>query len=127
MADSGLIPICAAQALLERGDGVRFPVRVGDAPATGFVVRVDGRAVGYLNRCAHVALELDWNPGRFFDAEGRLLLCATHGAAYAPESGRCVGGPCAGRGGLRAITVVERDGRIWWRPDAEIRAPHPTG
>ncbi len=125
MASARLIPICDASALAERGDGVRFAVRVGQRAATGFVVRFGGRVFAYLNRCAHVALELDWNEGRFFDADGLVLLCATHGAAYAPESGRCVDGPCTGRGGLRSITVIERDGWIWWEPDAEVRSAPP--
>jgi nitrite reductase/ring-hydroxylating ferredoxin subunit len=89
-----------------------------------FAVRHQGRVVAYLNRCAHVAMELDWLAGRFFDSDGQALLCATHGAAYDPSDGRCVGGPCAGRGGLRRLQVVEEGGVVYWRPDAGVR-PRP--
>jgi nitrite reductase/ring-hydroxylating ferredoxin subunit len=120
MVDPGMIEICASEALVDGGDGVRFAVRVGGVDATGFVVRYRGRVFGYLNRCAHVAMELDWQPGRFFDADGELLVCATHGALYHPASGRCVGGPCGGRGALRTLQVAERDGRVYWFPDAGV-------
>ncbi len=118
-----LIELCPAEALADGGPGVRFAVSVGGQPASGFVVRFRGQVRGYLNRCAHVAMELDWQPGMFFDADGEYLICATHGALYDPGSGACAGGPCAGRGALRALEVVERDGRVWWRPDAYVEAP----
>jgi nitrite reductase/ring-hydroxylating ferredoxin subunit len=40
------------------------------------------------------------------------LICATHGALYAPESGRCLGGRCNGNG-LVALSVVEDEGQIF--------------
>lgn len=126
MADPPLIDLCAAEALADGGPGVRFAVTVGARDATGFVVRFRGHVRAYLNRCAHVAMELDWQPGMFFDADGEYLICATHGALYDPASGACVGGPCLGRGGLRALDVFERDGRVWWRPDAYVNAARDT-
>ncbi|RJG01406.1 Rieske (2Fe-2S) protein [Noviherbaspirillum sedimenti] len=114
MAD--LIPICAADALAERGRGIRFPLTAGGEDASGFVVRYDGVARGYLNRCAHVPIELDWNEGEFFDSSGLYLMCSTHGAMYLPESGRCAGGPCRG-GRLRPIAVVEKDDMVFWQTD----------
>lgn len=126
MADSRMIDICGSDALADGGDGVRFAVRVGGIDATGFAVRYHGRVFAYLNRCAHVAMELDWVPGRFFDSAGELLVCATHGALYDAASGRCIGGPCGGRGGLRALQVTERDGRVYWTPDAGVSAGDVT-
>lgn len=117
-----MIDICASSALVDGGEGVRFRVRVAGVDATGFAVRYRGRVFGYLNRCAHVAMELDWLPGRFFDSSGQWLVCATHGALYDAESGRCVGGPCVGRGALRALRVIEREGRVFWIPDAGASA-----
>lgn len=114
-----LIPICAADALAERGKGIRFPLTAGGEDGGGFVVRYDGVARAYLNRCAHVPIELDWNEGEFFDSSGLYLMCSTHGAVYLPESGRCAGGPCRG-GRLRPITVVEKDGMVFWETDDYI-------
>jgi nitrite reductase/ring-hydroxylating ferredoxin subunit len=116
----GLIPICASSAVLEGGKGVRFPVIAGNYETTGFVVRYNGVAHGYLNRCAHVPIELDWAEGEFFESSGLYLMCSTHGAIYSPESGHCVGGPCRG-GRLRTIIVSERDQQIFWQPDEFVR------
>jgi len=122
VADAGpLIALCPSAQLVERGAGLRFDVLVGDDEVGAFAVRYRGQVVAYLNRCAHVAMELDWVAGQFFDRDGEALLCATHGAAYDPADGRCVGGPCAGRGGLRRLRVVEEDGTVYWQPDADMR------
>ena len=77
-----------------------------------FVVRFRGKACAYLNRCAHMPVEMDWQQGEFFDHSGLYLICATHGALYAPESGRCLGGRCNGKG-LVAVAVTERDGCVF--------------
>lgn len=124
MHNSGMddiaIPICASAALEEGGKGVRFPLTAGGEDGTGFVVRYDNTVYAYLNRCAHVPIELDWNEGEFFESSGLYLMCSTHGALYTPESGRCAGGPCRG-GRLRPIAVFEQDDQVFWRPDDYIR------
>ncbi len=106
--------ICASEALLDGGDGVRFEVFTGSETVPAFAVRFAGRVYAYLNRCGHVPMQLDWLPGRFFDLDARLLICSTHGALYDPRSGRCRGGPCRGAG-LTPVEVVERDGGVWLR------------
>lgn len=108
--------ICTSAELAEGGKGVRFPLLAGGDDATGFVVRYDGAAHGYLNRCAHVPVELDWSPGEFFESSGLYIMCATHGAIYVPETGHCTGGPCRG-GRLRKIAITEHDEKIYWQPD----------
>src|SRR3954463_1429826 len=119
MTDSA-IPICASDALAEGGKGVRFPLTAGGEDGTGFAVRYGGAVYAYLNRCAHVPIELDWNEGEFFETSGLYLMCSTHGALYAPESGRCLGGPCRG-GKLRPIIVIEKEGSIFWQPDDYVK------
>ncbi len=121
-ASSTQILICASDAVLEGGRGVRFPVKAFGAQATGFVVRYGGAAYAYLNRCAHVPIELDWAEGEFFESSGLYLMCATHGAIYVPESGYCAGGPCKGAR-LRPIAVREIDAQIYWTPDEFIQPP----
>ena len=114
------IYVCDAGALEEGGKGVRFPVTAGGEDTTGFVVRYGGSVYGYLNRCAHVPIELDWAEGEFFESSGLYLMCSTHGAIYEPETGRCAGGPCRG-GRLRPLALVERDGKLYWQPDDFVR------
>ncbi|NMG34083.1 Rieske 2Fe-2S domain-containing protein [Azoarcus sp. TTM-91] len=100
--------ICLSSQLLEGGDGVRF--LVGQEAA--FAVRYSGVVYGYLNRCAHVPVELDWLEGKFFDLTGHYLLCAVHGAHYEPRTGFCVMGPCKG-GRLPRLTMRERGGEVF--------------
>jgi len=100
-----------SDALVDSGDGVRFDVRRGEESIPAFALRFDGRVHAYLNRCAHMPMELDWKPGRFFDGEGLLLVCSTHGAVYAPDNGACLGGPCTGP--LVRLEVDERDGQVF--------------
>ena len=119
---SDAVLVCDAGAVLEGGAGVRFAVSAFGDAATGFVVRHKGNVYGYLNRCAHVPIELDWAEGTFFDASGTYLMCSTHGAIYLPETGQCAGGPCKG-GRLRPIALLVVNGNIYWRPDACVRPP----
>ena len=105
--------ICPAGALVDSAKGVRFEVEYFGEPAPAFVVRKNGKAHGYLNRCAHVAMELDWQEGVFFDADGRDLLCSTHGAVYEARSGRCLGGPCNGTP-LVKLRLEERNGQVYF-------------
>jgi nitrite reductase/ring-hydroxylating ferredoxin subunit len=105
--------ICESAALAEAGRGVRFEVEYFGETAPAFAVRKNGTAHGYLNRCAHVAMELDWQEGVFFDFEGRDLLCSTHGATYDAATGRCIGGPCNGSP-LVKLRLEERDGLVYF-------------
>lgn len=108
-----LLALCNSAELLECGAAVPFDVEYAGQTCRAFAVRFNGRVVAYLNRCAHVAMEMDWKPNRFFDDSGRWLLCATHGATYEPATGACSGGPC--RGGLIPVPVQERGGVVYWQ------------
>jgi nitrite reductase/ring-hydroxylating ferredoxin subunit len=114
------IHICASDALQEGGKGVRFPLTVSGEDGTGFAVRYEGAVHAYLNRCAHVPIELDWNEGDFFESSGLYLMCSTHGAIYTPDTGRCAGGPCRG-GRLRPIRAFEKDNQVFWEPDDVVK------
>ena len=105
--------ICASGALADSAGGVRFEVDYFGAPAPAFAVRYAGAVHAYLNRCSHVAMELDWQEGAFFDLDGRDLLCSSHGATYDARSGRCLGGPCSGKA-LVKLRVEERDGKVYF-------------
>lgn len=84
-----------------------------------FAVRFEGGVHAYLNRCTHVAMELDWQPNQLFDDTGQWLLCSTHGAAYQPATGECAGGPC--KGGLVKIALSEVDGVVYWHTDWNLK------
>lgn len=103
--------ICASADLVDAGRGVRFEVQFRGETVPAFAVRSQGQVHAYVNRCSHVAMELDWQPGLFFDFEGRDLICSTHGAVFSASSGKCLGGPCSG-GPLVKLAVEESDGFI---------------
>ena len=103
--------ICLSEELEERGRGVRFQLPELDERATGFAIRFNGVVYAYVNRCAHLPVELDWNEGDFFNITQDYLICATHGAQYQPSNGGCVAGPCRG-GKLRQLKVYEQDNQV---------------
>ena len=119
------LPLCAAADLQEKGRAWVWDVLQYGRPERAFALRFDGQVRAYLNRCVHVPTEMDWQPGEFFDIEKRFILCSIHGASYAPESGRCVGGPC-GRGSLTPVVVAEHDGQVYWYPSRDIQPVIPA-
>ena len=104
--------LCASAELAERGNGIRFELEWQGETVPAFAIRHGGRAYAYVNRCAHIGVELDWTQGKFFDADGEYLICSTHGAVYAPESGACRGGPCRGAK-LVSLSVYEVNGNVY--------------
>lgn len=85
----------------------------GPKTAEALLVRFEGEVHAYVNVCPHVGTPLDWMPNEFFDAEGRRLMCRTHGALFDPVNGDCLTGPCQGKA-LRSIPVEQRrDGTVY--------------
>ena len=118
--------ICRSDTLIDHGDGFRFQVRAADIltivgtvahrvdetfPA--FVIRYEGIAHAYLNRCAHIEMEMDWQPGQFFTQDKTALICASHDAQYLPDTGECISGPCPQGAKLVKLGVEEKDGKIF--------------
>jgi len=108
--EQGMIAIDSAD-LVDGGKGIRFALPALGEFVTGFVVRFQGKPYAYVNRCAHISVELDWNEGDFFTAQQDFLICSTHGANYRPDNGFCVMGPCKGKS-LKPIKVIEQNQKI---------------
>ncbi|MBL10181.1 MAG: hypothetical protein CL402_06650 [Acidiferrobacteraceae bacterium] len=104
--------ICESNTVEVGGIGVKFEIKDGEGKIwPAFLVRHKNGISGYLNRCSHLALELDWSSGNFFDEDAEFLICATHGALYEPDTGSCVGGPCNGKA-LETLQIKETKGNI---------------
>jgi nitrite reductase/ring-hydroxylating ferredoxin subunit len=116
---SEAIELCSSSALVDGGHAYGFDVVYAGQVARAFAIRFGGRPHAYLNRCTHVPMEMDYQEGQFFDDSGNWLLCSTHGAAYAPDSGACVGGPC--RGGLVKIALSESGGMVRWHTEPQLK------
>ena len=104
--------VCLSDALKVGGKGLRFEVTDQTRTYAGFAVRSTEGVASFVNQCAHMALELDWSLGEFFDADGQYLVCAPHGALNDPKTGACIGGACRGRP-LQALNTIESDGYIY--------------
>jgi nitrite reductase/ring-hydroxylating ferredoxin subunit len=99
---------------------VTFEVLEWGKSVPAFAVRFDNVAVAYLNRCAHVPAEMDWQPGQFWDMDKRFIICSVHGALYDPPNGQCVSGPCPGAH-LQAIELKEQGGQVYWYPSERFQ------
>jgi nitrite reductase/ring-hydroxylating ferredoxin subunit len=101
--------LCAAE--LEEGASRGIDCEVAGKHTSVVVIR-RGRVYAYLNSCPHTGAPLEWLPHRFLDASGSFIQCATHGALFQIEDGRCIWGPCAGAH-LKPVQIAERDGQIY--------------
>ncbi len=113
------IALCNSGDLVDGGLAVPFDVVYQGQSCWAFAVRFEGQVQAYLNRCAHVAMEMDYQPNRFFDDSGQWIICATHGALYDPTTGRCVAGPC--RRALVKIDLSEDGGVVRWHTSPHLQ------
>ncbi|HSL50220.1 MAG TPA: Rieske (2Fe-2S) protein [Candidatus Deferrimicrobiaceae bacterium] len=97
---------CAVDAL-GPGQTARFDLLRGERRVQAFLVNHEGGHHAYVNRCPHAGTPLDAWPNEFFTEDGRYLICATHGAVFAPDTGLCLEGPCPGAR-LERLTVARR-------------------
>ena len=75
------------------------------------VVRKDKHIYGYVNRCPHQGIQLDFEPDQFLDSGLTHLLCGKHGAQFDIATGQCADGPCKGEC-LEPIDLVIDDGDL---------------
>ncbi len=114
-------------------DALRALCRVEDIPdggAKGFgpppggftgllAVRQGDAVFVYVNSCPHIGTPLDWTPDRFLSADGRTIVCATHGAEFQIADGVCIRGPCRGER-LESVVLQINEGTIYVPKDAGL-------
>lgn len=76
-----------------------------------FIARWGSQVFGYINRCPHQQVNLDWERQQFMDPNGLRLMCGKHGALFEIGTGRCVEGPCLGQS-LEPVAVHVIDGDV---------------
>ena len=81
---------------LAPGQTATFRLVCAGRTVHGFAVNHEGQTYAYVNSCPHVGTSLDLFPNELLSEDKTLLVCATHGALFAPDSGLCLAGPCAG-------------------------------
>lgn len=96
MAKTAKGRVVATTDEVTHGETKKFLLRCRGERVEGFLVGFEGGIYGYVNRCRHISLSLDWVDNQFFTEDRRYLMCANHGAMYEPTSGECQWGPCFG-------------------------------
>jgi len=109
-------------AELAEGESLTFDFVVRGHRVPAFVLRRQGQLRGWLNNCPHWDVDLDLGEGRFFAPEIDRIFCRNHGALFEPEGGKCVAGPCVGRG-LLPVQLEQRGEQLW----AVLEAPLQFG
>ena len=76
-----------------------------------FAVKKDNQIHLYWNRCPHLGTPLEWEEDKFLDGDNALIQCATHGALFQIETGKCLVGPCRGKH-LQSVPFELADGVV---------------
>ena len=119
--------ICDEALIEEGGQGFRFFVRSCDIPEwsgtvlhrseshqPAFLIKYRDEIYAYLNRCAHIEMEMDWIAGKFFDTDKQYIICATHDAHYLPDSGLCISGPCPVGARLIKLPIQVKQSKVYF-------------
>jgi nitrite reductase/ring-hydroxylating ferredoxin subunit len=114
--------LCHVDELAE-GSARGFRFGTGAAVRAVFIVKKGGTIYAYDDACPHMGTPLAFLSDRYFDRDGRDLLCATHGARFRVEDGFCLSGPCAGRS--LAPATVRIDGNVIVLAGEEPRLSDP--
>lgn len=119
---TGGLALCAA-ADIPPGETRGFAAE-GERPA---LMAVHDRSEGlriFVNACPHMGVPLDWMPGRFLNADGTRIICATHGAEFRIGDGYCVRGPCRGES-LKPVPARIIDGIAVINLNGDLTPPTP--
>jgi nitrite reductase/ring-hydroxylating ferredoxin subunit len=87
-----------------------------------FLVNDKGQFHAYVNRCRHMPTPLDFIRDQFLSADGRYLMCYTHGALYEFATGLCIDGPCKGESLFRLPVRVEEGEVVVGCPEGDLKA-----
>jgi nitrite reductase/ring-hydroxylating ferredoxin subunit len=113
------LTLCSEAELAALGEGRArgFDPR-GSGQDSVFVVRFRGELHAWRNACPHInGAPMAWRKDAYLNAAGTQIVCAAHGAAFEPDTGRCVLGPCVGRHLTPVRLQVRGDGSVRVRED----------
>ena len=81
--------------------------------AKAFVVRRAGRLYAWWDACPHYGgTPMAWRTNAYLNAAGDRIVCASHGAEFEIETGRCVHGAALGQSLEPAPIEATADGAI---------------
>jgi len=94
-----------------------FAIQTAHSSLRGFVVRKRDTVFAYVNRCPHAGHILNRSPDSFLSVDREKIMCRSHGALFAIDTGVCVEGICLGER-LQRIPVHLHEGLISLAYDA---------
>ena len=78
-----------------------------------FAVLKDGRLYAYWDACPHYGdTPMAWRNNAYLNAAGDRIVCASHGAEFEIETGRCILGAALGKSLSPAPIEATPDGEI---------------
>ena len=86
----------AGGATLATGESKAFTFERRGTTLEGFLLHHASGFFAYANVCPHWSVDLDLGFGDFYAADLDRIVCKNHGALFAPQTGECTAGPCAG-------------------------------
>lgn len=110
---------------LGEGESMSFEFQTGTQKRRGFLVMQNGQVYGYLNRCPHTGVNLEWQANQFLDRSEQYIQCSTHGARFKIQDGLCIYGPCQGRT-LQALKIERNDNSIYLVTEKEKTEVNPS-
>ncbi|KGV53522.1 Rieske (2Fe-2S) protein [Burkholderia pseudomallei] len=106
------LKLCRVADVPDGGARVIDTAQAGESTGGSIVVVRCGEQVwGYVNRCPHFSVPLDFEPGEVLCYRDQVLMCAHHSALFRFEDGLCIDGPCAGAA-LDAIGIEVSEGYV---------------
>lgn len=79
-----------------------------------FVVRRHGALFGYWDACPHYGdTPMAWRTNEYLNAAGDRIVCASHGAEFDIETGRCVLGAALGKSLTSASIKITAAGMVF--------------
>lgn len=77
-----------------------------------FIVRNGNTVSAYENSCPHNLSPLNWSEDMFLSDDNEFIQCASHGALFELDTGKCIYGPCMGQA-LQSVNIEIDDDIIY--------------
>ena len=111
--------VLCSLAELEVTGSKGFAVGEGDWPLRSFLVKTAKGVAAYVNYCPHAGHPLNFKADKFLTPDRNLILCASHGALFTRDEGKCIAGPCPGQS-LTPVPVEVVGDYVMLAPDVNV-------
>ena len=107
--------LCRSEEIAE-GEALAFSSRPGSRTKV-ILVRRHGALHAYWDACPHYGdTPMAWRTNEYLNAGRDRIVCASHGAEFEIETGRCVLGAALGKSLSRAPIEVDAAGEVHLSP-----------